>query len=78
MEWRGRRQSGNIEDRRGAGGMGGFGGQGPRINLGFPGGGGRGGGLGIGAVVVILVIGWIAGINPLELLGGLEGGGGPS
>ena len=76
MEWRGRRQSGNIEDRRGAGGMGGFGSRGPRINLGFPGGGGgrRGGGLGIGALAVILIVGWIAGVNPLELLSGLDGG----
>jgi predicted metalloprotease len=74
MRWQGRRQSSNIEDRRAEGGMGGFGGSGPRIS--FGGGGGRGGGLGIGALVVILIIGWLAGVNPLELLGGLENGGG--
>jgi uncharacterized protein len=77
MRWRGRRQSSNIEDRRGTGGGigGGFGG-GMGSPIGFPrGGGGRaGGGLGIGAVLVILVVAWVAGINPLELLNG--GGGG--
>jgi predicted metalloprotease len=76
MRWQGRRQSENIEDRRGDGGMGGFGGAGPRIGMSLPGGGGRGGGLGIGAVVVILIVGWLLGINPLTLIGGMEGGGG--
>ena len=76
MQWRGRRQSTNIEDRRGSrGGFGGFGGGGgPRIGL--PIGRARaGGGLGIGAIVVILIIAWITGINPLELLSGAGGGG---
>lgn len=73
MRWRGRRQSSNIEDRRGTGG--GFGG-GMGSPIGFPRGGRvrAGGGLGIGAVLVILVVAWVAGINPLELLNG--GGGG--
>jgi predicted metalloprotease len=68
MEWRGRRESSNIEDRRGMGGTGGgFGG--PRMSM------GGGGGLGIGALAVILIVGWIAGINPIDLLGQIEGGG---
>ncbi len=72
MRWQGRRQSGNIEDRRGAGGMsGGFGG-GPRISFG---GGRGGGGLGLGFIAVILVVGWLAGVNPLELLSQMDGGG---
>ncbi len=76
MRWQGRRQSSNIEDRRGGGGMGGFGGGGPRIGMSLPGGRRGGGGLGIGAVVVILIVGWVLGVNPLTLLGGLDGGGG--
>lgn len=65
MQWRGRRQSDNIEDRRGmsSGGMGGGGGF--RIPT-----GGRGGGIGIGGLVVILLISWALGINPLTLLSG--------
>ena len=78
MRWQGRRQSSNIEDRRGNGGIGGFGaGTGPRIGMRLPG-GRRGGGFSIGAVVVILVVGWLLGVNPLTLLGGLEGTGGGS
>ena len=81
MQWQGRRESGNIEDRRGMGG-GGFGGgvggpfgggYGGGIPMGFPtgrGGGGLGGGLGIGAVVVILIISWLSGVNPLDMLTG--------
>jgi predicted metalloprotease len=65
MKWEGERQSDNVEDRRGDGG--GFGGGmgGPRL-------GGRG--IGLGAVVLALVAGWILGINPLTLLGLVEGG----
>jgi hypothetical protein len=71
MRWQGRRESENVEDRRGAGGgLGGFGG-------GYPGGGGmrfpigRGGGLGgIGFILVLLFLGWLLGINPLDLLNG--------
>lgn len=71
MEWRGRRQSDNVEDRRGmsAGSGGGF-----RMPT-----GGRGGGIGIGGLVVILLISWALGINPLTLLSGgdvsMDGGG---
>lgn len=64
MQWRGRRQSDNIEDRRGmssgSGGGGGF-----RLPT-----GGRGGGIGIGGLVVILLISWALGINPMTLLSG--------
>jgi predicted metalloprotease len=64
MQWRGRRQSDNIEDRRGM--SSGSGGGGFRL----PTGGGRGGGIGIGGLVVILLISWALGINPLTLLSG--------
>ncbi|WP_182085063.1 neutral zinc metallopeptidase [Aureimonas sp. ME7] len=62
MEWRGRRESGNIEDRRGTGG-------------GFGGGGGMripiraGGGGGIGLIILLGIL-WIGfGINPLSVIG---------
>ena len=71
MRWQGRRQSSNIEDRRGGGG---FGRSSPRIGMSLPG-GRRGGGLGIGTVVVILIVGWLLGVNPLTLLSNLDGGG---
>ncbi len=74
MRWQGRRQSSNIEDRRGDAGMGGFGGAGRRIGMRMPG-GRRGGGIGIGAVLIILAVSWFLGVNPLTLLGGLDGGG---
>lgn len=81
MKWRGRRESANVEDRRGEGGFaggsgggfgfpgGGYGGGGPRMRL-PGGGGGRGGGLGIGGLIVLLVILWLLGINPISLLTG--------
>lgn len=67
MRWRDMRQSGNIEDRRGASpggfGMGGLGGGG------FGGGGIRmGGGLGLGGLVIIMLVAWLFGANPLQLL----------
>ncbi|KGE01038.1 neutral zinc metallopeptidase [Rhizobium sp. YS-1r] len=68
MEWRGRRQSDNVEDRRGASMGGSMGRGGFRIPVG--GGGRRGGGIGIGGIVLILIVCWIAGINPLTLLSG--------
>jgi len=61
MDWRGRRRSSNIEDRRGQ-------------NTGR--GGGRvrmGGGLG-GMGIILLVIVFLTGGNPLSLLGDLMGG----
>jgi predicted metalloprotease len=63
MRWRGRRQSSNIEDRRG----GGFSpGRGMRIPI------RAGGGGGIGFIIIVLVLWFGFGINPLQLLG--EGG----
>lgn len=67
MRWRDMRQSGNIEDRRGASpggfGMGGLGGGG------FGGGGMRmGGGMGLGGLVLVILIAWLFGANPLSLL----------
>jgi predicted metalloprotease len=53
MQWRGRRQSGNVDDQRGSGGGGGGG-------LPIKG--------GIGLVIIIIVFGLITGKNPLTLL----------
>src|SRR5262245_10512932 len=69
MRWGDFRRSENVDDRRGEGlslGSGGF-----RV--------GRGG-LGIGAVLVILLISWVFGIDPRMLLEGTDtlNGGGPS
>ena len=79
MEWRGRRQSSNVEDRRGAGGRSPFGRGGLRIPVGRGGVRRAGGGIGIGGIILILIISWILGINPLTLLSGgdigLDGGG---
>ena len=61
MRWDDFRSSENVEDRRGEGGGGG---------MGFPGGGA--GGLGIGTIVILLIIGWVTGINPAILIGGAE------
>lgn len=76
MQWKGRRQSDNIEDRRGMGSpqMGGAG-RGFRIPI-----GGKGGGLSITSIIIILVISWALGINPLTLLSGgdMLGGGSSS
>lgn len=62
MRWENERESSNIEDRRG--GSGGGGGGLPFL------GGGR---LSLGTVAVILIGGWLLGINPLTLLGLLSG-----
>ncbi len=73
MRWRGRRQSRNVEDRTGGGGFrlpGGFGrgrSRGPR-GMGAP--MRRGGGIGIGTLLIILVGGYLLGINPMSLLSG--------
>ncbi len=74
MRWQGRRQSTNIEDRRGQAPSGGIGRS--RIPFNIPIGRGGGGGLGrasgggIGIIVIAVVAMLIFGINPLELLGG--------
>lgn len=67
MQWRGRRQSDNIEDRRADGGGGFSSGRGFRIPVG---GGGRGGGIGIGGLIFIVIVCFMLGINPLTLLSG--------
>ncbi len=67
------RASRNIEDRRGRGG--GFrlpGGRGRQVRIPM---GRRGGGIGIGGIIVILILSYLFGINPLEMLSG--GGGIP-
>jgi predicted metalloprotease len=78
MQWRGRRQSGNIEDRRGMGGRMGGGMRFPGLGGGMGGGGmRRGGGMGLFGILILLGIAWLLGINPLSLLSGdLSGGGG--
>ena len=78
MKWQGRERSSNIEDRRSSGGSqgGGFGQGGGGFNL--PGGGMRipggkagGGGLGIVGIIVVLGIIWFAtGQNPIDVLTG--------
>jgi predicted metalloprotease len=66
MRMDGEDESQNVEDRRGYDGGGGGGG-----GIGF--GGGRS--IGIGSIVIALVAGYAFGINPLTVLGILEGGG---
>ena len=75
MEWRGRRQSDNVEDRRGQGGGGfrmpGGGGGGFRIPI-----GGRAGGGGLSGIIVLVILFFAlkaCGIDPLQILAG--GGG---
>src|SRR5689334_18914166 len=63
MRWEGNRESDNVEDARDVGGGGG----------GFRFGGGS---LSLGSVAVALIAGWIFGINPLQILGLMSGGGG--
>lgn len=63
MRWDDFRRSDNIEDDRDAGG--GFGGGGFGLPFG-------GGGLGIGTIIVLGLIGWATGINPMWLIGGAE------
>ncbi|NOS93233.1 MAG: hypothetical protein HOP30_15040 [Cyclobacteriaceae bacterium] len=58
MKWTGRRESSNVDDQRGSSGGGGGGG--------FPGGLLSKGGL--GTIVVVLLISWLTGTNPLTLL----------
>ncbi|MEO5807490.1 neutral zinc metallopeptidase [Devosia sp.] len=77
MKWRGREESSNIDDQRGQSSGGGFGGGSSPFGRGgggfrIPtGGGGRsgGGGLGLLGVVIVLGIIWFAtGQNPIEIL----------
>ncbi|MFV0600331.1 MAG: neutral zinc metallopeptidase [Brachymonas sp.] len=64
MRWKGGEQSDNVEDRRGAGGMGGglFGGR----------------SIGMGTLLIAVVAGLIFGVNPLQIIGMLGGTGGPA
>jgi uncharacterized protein len=57
MQWRGRAESGNVEDRRGMG-MG---------RMGLPVGGG------IGGIVLLLLLSALTGQNPLDMIGGVSG-----
>jgi predicted metalloprotease len=69
MRFENQRESSNIEDQRGAGGHHRAGGQpfrGMRLPI-------RGGG--IGTILILILLAWFAGINPLQLLG--LGGGSP-
>ena len=69
MKWRGRRQSANIEDRRGR--SGGFGGSPTRLRVGKAGGGS------VLALVIIVVVALMLGVDPSQLLNGtLDSGGG--
>jgi predicted metalloprotease len=77
MKWEGRAGSSNIEDDRGSSGGFGGGGLGGGFGGGLPSGGGvqipiggRGGMSGIVGIIILLVICWALGINPLSLLDG--------
>lgn len=59
MRWEGGEQSNNVEDRRGSGGLGG----------GLIG----GGGLGIGTLLIAVIAAMIFGVNPLQLIGAMNG-----
>ena len=63
MRMDGQEESSNVEDVRGMGGGGGGFGLGGR-------------GLSIGGIVIAVIVGWIFGINPLQLLGMMDGSGG--
>ncbi len=64
MRWEDLEQSSNIEDRRGEEG-GAYGGGGFGLPIG-------GGGLGLGTIVVLGLISWALGINPMWLIGGAD------
>ncbi|OWV90185.1 flagellar biosynthesis protein FlgM [Rhizobium sp. R635] len=75
MEWRGRRQSDNVEDRRGNSGGSPFGRGG---GFSFPSGGGvrrAGGGLSIGTIIFLVVIYLIFKAMGIDLMQVLDGGG---
>ena len=59
MKWEGERESSNVEDDRGGGG--GF-------SI-----GGRGASLGCGGLIILLLVSWFTGINPMSLLNMVQG-----
>lgn len=69
MKWEGNRESDNVEDRRNEDGNSGSGGGGLRF--------GGGSGIGLGGIVIALLASWALGINPMTVLGLLNGGGAP-
>ena len=69
MEWRGKRQSSNIKDRRADGSSGSGGGRGRRGTV------SAGGGLGLLAIVVV---GWFFGVDLSPILNGVSGDNGAS
>lgn len=73
MKWQGRRQSSNVDDRRGRSGGGGFNPMliGPLIRLLFS-------KTGLIIVGILVVISFATGTNPLSFLGSILGGGGQS
>lgn len=75
MKWRGRQQSSNIEDRRGQGGSSRMGGGRLGSGMRFPmPTGRRGGGLGIVGIVIVLGVIWFAtGQNPIDVITGMSG-----
>ncbi len=92
VRWRGRRESTNVEDRRGqSGGIFGGGGfrfpmgrsrrrQGRGLRIPMPGGGSSargGGGFSFWTILIVLGVCWMLGINPLKLLSGGGGAGIP-
>ncbi|MBV8603301.1 MAG: neutral zinc metallopeptidase [Pelomonas sp.] len=60
MQWEGERESDNVDDVRGDSGGGGIG-----VRH-----------VGIGGIVVALLVSWLFGLNPLTVLGLMQGGGG--
>lgn len=81
MRWKGRRRSTNVRDTRGSSGGGGgtfrlpTGRRGGGIQIPMGGGSKRAsGGLGCGTMIVIGIVLYMLGINPMTLLGGLGGG----
>jgi len=78
MQWKGRRQSSNVEDRRTSGGNGALGGLGGGLLGGLLGGlsGGNRTGCGVGGIIGLIIMGliaWKLGINPtqfISLIGG--------
>lgn len=74
VNWRGRRQSDNVEDRRGEAG------DNQGMPFPMPGGrggiqlpGGRGGGMGIIGILIVLAMVFIFGVDPRAILGGGDG-----